>query len=103
MKKKGNVGQIPSLILAFVIAGIMAVTGVQLIEDTKDSLPTGNVNASCATYGFGCNYSTEWLGANNASDGLQTISEKFPLLGTVTILGVIIATIVGVGFVRANL
>jgi len=88
MRKKGNIGQIPNVIMLFVIAGVVAVVGLEVITDTRDEYTSGT---------------TEYLAASNVTDGLENVTTKFPLLGTVTILGVIIATIVGIGFVRSRM
>ena len=90
-----QLSSIPTILMTFAVMAIFAVVAFEIITETQSDMDTSEVNDSCATYGFGCNYSTEYLGLNNISDGLSNMTEKTPLLGTIIILTVVIGVVVG--------
>ena len=71
---------IPTIIIALVVAGIVGSVGAGIIGDTRDSF-TANTS--------------EYNASRDAGLAIGNVTEKFPLVGTIAILAVIILLIVG--------
>jgi len=83
---------IPTIIIALVVAGIVGAVGAGIIGDTRDSYVTNTAGCNAtATNACGSDYNS----SRDAGNGIMNVTEKFPLVGTIAILAVIILLIVG--------
>jgi len=92
INKKGRTGidVLGIIAISFVVAGITLTIGSKVVSDVQSNLETGQVNASCAAYGTGCNYTDPVLAITNLSNGLGSIAEQLPLIGTIIGLAIIV-------------
>jgi len=90
-----TLNSLPQIMMLFAFIALVAVVVLEIITSAQADMDTSQVNASCATYGTHCNYSTEYLALENITKGMSNMTEKAPLLGTIIILAIIIAVVVG--------
>lgn len=79
--KKGQafgLGSLLSVVLIFVVAGLLAVFSLDILEDTR-----GDMTTNGAAYNA----------TNDAIDGVAKIPDKMPTLGNVVIAAIIIGVL----------
>jgi len=75
-----SLGSLPNIFMTFAVIAIFAVVTLEIITETEDEYTDG---------------SDEQLALSNLTEGVSNMTEKTPLLGTIIILAVIIAVVVG--------
>lgn len=81
MRKKGQtfgLGALLTVVIIFVIAGLLAVFSLDILEDTRDDM-----TANGAAYNA----------SDDAIDGVAKIPDKMPTLGNVVIAAIIIGVL----------
>lgn len=87
MKGSANLTALAGAIIMFIILAIVAAVGLDIISDLQTSY--GSTTA-------------EYLALENATEGISNITERFGLLGTVLIFGMIIAVVIGYLAIQAG-
>ena len=80
-RKKGQafgLGSLLTVVLVFVIAGLLAVFSLDILEDTQDDLT---------------DYGAAYNATSDAIDGVAKIPDKMPTLGNVVIAAIIIGVL----------
>ena len=75
-----SLGSLPNIFMTFAVIAIFAVVTLEIITETEGEYTDG---------------SDEQLALSNLTEGVSNMTEKTPLLGTIIILAVIIAVVVG--------
>ena len=76
--KKGNFDLLQGAFISFVIIGVVAVVGLQVMGDVQNDLVAG---------------SSEYNASANAIDGMSTLAGKLPIIATVIGLVVLLVFI----------
>lgn len=107
MNKKGqdlNLGGLATIVILLVVAGIVVVFGLDVTGDVPDydkmCSNSGTYNATGARNCYnstggsaGTGYTYIANSSFSTEDGVSNISAKFPLLGTIIIVSVILAAL----------
>lgn len=91
LKKKGQitagVSGLVTIVIILVVAGIVAVFGLDVMDTVDDDFTANTYPANASL---------------DTQEGIANISAKFPLLGTIVIVGVILAALAGFLVFRAG-